>query len=69
MHSTFWTLAHSVLLAALCMLWAPGELVSCHMGMKEQPAASPRPGRSSVGALVSDKSSLGWRRPQDKLGV
>lgn len=67
MHSTFWTLAHGVLVAALCMLWAPGELVSCYMGPREQQQAAAAV-RDSV-PLLPDKASLGWRRPQDKLAV
>eukprot|EP00892_Ulva_mutabilis_P006518 jgi/Ulvmu1/4238/UM191_0011.1 len=69
MHSTFWTLAHVVLVAALCMLWAPGELVSCYMGSKDLGAPLPTTPRLDTIPLVSEKSSLGWRRPQDKLGV
>ena len=28
MHATFWHLIHFVMVALLCILWAPGELVS-----------------------------------------
>lgn len=70
MHSTFWTLAHAVLVAALCMLWAPGELVSCYLGSPDLGNASALLTLSETVPLVPEKSSLGWRRPQDKqLGV
>lgn len=31
MHLTFWKLSHMILVAMLCTIWGPGDVISCYM--------------------------------------